>query len=70
MKSKIKFLMPLAVGVIFFGTSSCMKCEECHYDGPNGQVELGELCDDELQDKEQNGYATNDTIYEVHCHEH
>lgn len=69
MKKSMKVLLPIAAGFLFFATS-CKKCEECHYDGPNGEVELGELCDDELEDAEANGYAVNDTIYEVHCHEH
>ena len=69
MKNSTRVLFPIAAGVLFFATS-CKKCEECHYDGPNGEVEIGELCDEELEDREQNGYASNDTIYEVHCHEH
>lgn len=69
MKKSMKLLLPLAAGFLFFVTS-CKKCEECHYDGSDGEVELGELCGEELEDREQNGYATNDTIHEVHCHEH
>lgn len=51
---------------------SCTKdeCHECHYDGPNGEVELGEKCGDELESLEANGYEDNGTTYTVHCHEH
>lgn len=55
-----------------FSFSSCKKeeCHECHYDGPNGEVELGEKCGDDLEDLEANGFAADGTVYEVHCHEH
>jgi hypothetical protein len=69
MKKSMKVILPVAFGMMLF-TTSCNKCEECHYDGPDGEVEIGEICGDELEDREQNGYAVNDTIYEVHCHEH
>ncbi len=70
MKKSVKFLVVLMFGFLFFA-SSCKKCEECHYDGPNGdEVEMGELCDEELEDREQNGIEVGGTVYEVHCHEH
>lgn len=69
MKKSMKVYLPVVVGFLFVVTS-CKKCEECHYDGTNGEVDLGELCDDELEDAEANGYVVNDTTYEVHCHEH
>ena len=55
-----------------FTMVSCKKdeCHECHYDGPNGEVELGEKCGDDLEDIEANGYAVDGVVYEVHCHEH
>lgn len=70
MKKSVKFLIVPMFGLLFFATS-CKKCEECHYDGPNGEeVEMGELCDDELEEAEANGYAAADgTTYEVHCGE-
>ena len=52
---------------------SCKKCHECHYDAAGGtEVELGEYCDEDLEDIEANGYHDHsaDTTYEVHCHEH
>ncbi|MDX1651211.1 MAG: hypothetical protein R3277_01890 [Brumimicrobium sp.] len=67
MKKLILILPAFALMVVL---SSCMKCEECHYDGPNGEVELGELCGDELEESEKNGVMVGDTTYEVHCHGH
>lgn len=51
---------------------SCKKesCHDCHYDGPNGEVELGEKCGDELETLEANGYNLDTANYVVHCHEH
>lgn len=69
MKQSLKFLIVPVFGLLFFATS-CKKCEECHYDGPNGEVEMGELCDEELEDREQNGVEVDGTVYEVHCNEH
>lgn len=71
MKTKI---MIIAVAALLGGTlTGCKKCSECHYDGVGGEeVELGEYCDDELEDLEANGHHDHnaDTTYEVHCHEH
>ena len=52
--------------------SSCKKfdCHACHYDGPSGEVELGEKCGDDLEDLEASGINVGGTNYEVHCHEH
>lgn len=70
MKRSVKYFVVSMFGLMFFATS-CKKCEECHYDGPNGEeVEMGELCDDELEDREQNGIEVDGTVYDVHCHEH
>ncbi|MEX1192847.1 MAG: hypothetical protein WEA99_12805 [Brumimicrobium sp.] len=70
MKKSVKLLIVPMFGLLFFATS-CKKCEECHYDGSDGdEVEMGELCDDELEEREQHGIVVGDTTYEVHCHEH
>ncbi len=68
---KVNFIIAAAALVIM---SSCGKdeCHECHYDGPNGEVELGEYCGQDAENLENNGYT--DTItgqnYTVHCGEH
>lgn len=51
---------------------ACKKhqCAECHYDGVNGEVELGEKCGNDLENLEANGYNVDGTNYVVHCHEH
>jgi hypothetical protein len=68
-KQIVTFVM--ATGLLVGFTTSCQKCEECHYDGPGGEeVEIGELCDEDLENAEANGYAVGDTTYTVHCHEH
>lgn len=61
----------LGVSLIAFSFSSCKKdkCAECHYDGPNGEVELGQKCNDEIEDLEKNGYTTGGQTYTVHCGE-
>ena len=67
-----KKLLVAAAIVATFGFVSCKKCAECHYDGADGEVELGEYCDDALEDAEANGFHDHDadTTYEIHCHEH
>lgn len=50
--------------------ASCKKCHDCHYDGPDGEVEIGEFCGDELEEVEASGHAVGDTVYTVHCEEH
>ena len=60
-----------SVTVIFVLLISCgKKCHDCHYDGPNGEVELGEKCGDEVEDLESKGYTVDSIQYTVHCHEH
>ena len=62
-----------SVAVLSFAALvSCKKnkCHECHYDKNGSQIELGEKCGDELEQLESGGFSVNDTIYEVHCHEH
>ena len=68
-KQNAIFLGLFAAAMAF---TSCKKdeCHECHYDGPNGEVELGEKCGSELEDLEANGYNEGGTNYVVHCHEH
>ena len=53
-KQNAIFLGLFAVAMAF---TSCKKdeCHECHYDGPNGEVELGEKCGYELEVLEANG---------------
>ena len=61
-----------AIGLSIMAVS-CNKeeCHECHYDGPNGEVELGEKCGDDLEALEASGYTDdNGTKYDVHCHDH
>lgn len=57
--------------VAVFGFTSCEECHECHYDMNGSEIELGEFCDDELEEIEKAGFTDTDgTVYEVHCHEH
>lgn len=70
---KGKVILAALLGVIAITTTSCKKCSECHYDATVAtQVELGEYCDEDLENLEANGYHDHaaDTTYEVHCHEH
>lgn len=66
-------IVKLVLGISLFvvAMSSCKKdeCAECHYDGPNGEVELGQKCNDEIEDLEKNGYTTGGQTYTVHCGE-
>lgn len=64
---KISFV----VAVLILGVTSCKKdeCAQCHYDGPNGEVELGQKCNDEMKDLEKNGYTKDGKTYTVHCGE-
>lgn len=69
MKNLGKFLVAGLVLAAF----SCNKseCHECHYEDATGdEVELGEKCDDDLENLEANGYPVDDSTYTVHCHEH
>ena len=67
MKSKLIFSGLLALGMAF---TSCEKCSECHYDRNDEKIEIGEYCDEGLEDIEASGFVVNDVIYEVHCHDH
>ena len=68
---KIKMILPMAVVALFTMTSCEHGCHECHYeDANNKEVELGEKCDEELEELEENGITVNNVNYEVHCHEH
>ncbi len=68
MKTTLKITVVLSVCA--FLSCGKNKCHECHYDGPNGIVELGEQCGDDIQALEANGYTDSTGTYEVHCHEH
>jgi len=73
MKKQMKKIGFAAIAVLFLAVTSCKKeeCHECHYEDMDGQeVELGEKCDDALEQLEASGYAVNGTTYDVHCHEH
>lgn len=67
MKNKILVVGLLATMSVL---TSCKKCAECHYDTPNGIVEIGEYCGNELEDIEKSGYNAEGKTYEVHCHDH
>ena len=63
----------LILGAIFLGSFafiSCNKCKDCHYESTSGEVEIGELCDDDLKDAEANGYSIGDSVVTIHCEEH
>ncbi len=65
---KVGFIAAAAVLTISF--ASCKKCHDCHYDDNGTEVEIGELCGDELESAEANGWALQDTVVTVHCEEH
>lgn len=67
----MKAVKLLVVGIFILGVTSCQKdeCAECHYDGPNGEVELGQKCNDEIEDLEKSGYTKDGQNYTVHCGE-
>jgi|LauGreDrversion4_2_1035121.scaffolds.fasta_scaffold995151_1 hypothetical protein len=71
MKNNPKFYLLIAM-IATSALLSCgkNKCHECHYDGLNGIVELGEQCGDDIEALEANGYTDSTGTYEVHCHEH
>lgn len=64
---KYLFFIPVLTFALF---TSCEKCQECHYDANGTEVEIGELCDDELEYAEANGYVIGDTVVTIHCEEH
>lgn len=65
-----KLVLVFAVTVAGLSVASCKKCSECHYDINGGEQELGEKCDEELENLEANGYTIGDSTYTVHCHAH
>ena len=67
MKTKLFFAATLLIA-----SFACKKdeCYDCHYDGPNGEVELGEFCGDAAEDQENTPYVDSTGSYEVHCGEH
>ena len=67
MKNKLVFTGLVIAGLAL---TSCKKCAECHYDTPEGQVELGEYCGDDLKNIEKSGFTVNGETFEVHCHDH
>lgn len=71
MKKVVRFALPF-VAFAAFSLTSCKKCEGCHYDGADGnEVEMGEYCDQELEDLEKAGTTEVDgQTYVVHCGEH
>lgn len=71
MKKRNLIILTAAL-VVAFGLTSCKKCSECHYDKDGAEIELGEYCDDDLEEIEANGYHDHDadTTYEAHCHGH
>lgn len=66
----MKKLILAAVIVGSFTMVSCKKCKDCHWDNNGVENEIGELCDDELENAEANGYNTGDTVVTIHCEEH
>lgn len=69
-KSIVKISLSLVVVSALLVACKKNQCEECHYDKNGSEIELGELCGDDLKDKEANGVNVDSTNYEVHCHEH
>lgn len=66
---KIRATLVIAT-ISTLGFISCEKCHDCHYDQNGTEVEIGELCGDELEDAEANGYTIGDTVVTIHCEEH
>ena len=64
---KVVLAIAILGGLTF---ASCKKCEHCHYDTPAGEVEIGELCDEELENAEANGYSVGDSTVTIHCEDH
>ncbi len=69
-KLKLLIVFPAIVAALSFVSCKKNKCAECHYDKNGAEVELGEKCGDDLEALEASGHIHNDTLYEVHCHEH
>jgi hypothetical protein len=67
----------IGLSIALLSLNSCKKeeCHACHYEkisnGVETEIELGEKCGSELEELEKNGFKDSDeTTYEVHCHEH
>lgn len=69
MKKKIFSLKSIAILGFVLTLSSCSdECAECHLtaeiEGSEYEImELGEYCEDELHNIEENGYTLQDTLY-------
>jgi len=70
-KNTLLYFAIVIINVVLLSACGKNKCHECHYDTPNGIVELGEQCGDDIETLEANGYTdSSGTNHEVHCHEH
>ncbi len=69
-KVKVKLFAFLILSSALIASCGKNKCAECHYDYGSTEVEIGEKCGDSLKAVEADGIIINDTLYEVHCHEH
>jgi hypothetical protein len=67
-----KLILTGALLTVLVGMTSCKKCAECHYDKNGQEFELGEYCDDAMEDLETNGYHhhEDDTTYQAFCGAH
>jgi hypothetical protein len=65
---KTNFFLIAAFGVaVLFSSCKKNKCEECHYDKDGAEIELGEICGEEIEALETNGYTDSTGTYVVHC---
>lgn len=64
-----KVIAMFALATVFVACDK-EECAECHYDTANGEVEIGQYCDDDLEAIEADGYVINGETKEVHCGEH
>ena len=60
----MKKLMILAVAFLAIGATSCKKCKDCTYIQtgtgiPTTTVDVGELCDDDLEEVDGKTLSTN-----------
>jgi hypothetical protein len=69
-KQSIKLFAIITTASVLLLACGKNKCAECHYDYGTQEVEIGEKCGDSLKAVEADGIVVNDTLYEVHCHEH
>ena len=67
---KKRALTIAAAAFVVLAMASCKKCKDCHYDGPSGEVELGEYCGDDIENIESSGHTVDTVTYDVHCSEH